>query len=70
MLHVSHSMGCSCGDAVSHFIRCLRTHIEEDDGFGDEVQDFELGLIDVDGTMDARTDADGGTADSGEHHTG
>ncbi|XBA84058.1 ORF2 [torque teno Delphinidae virus 55] len=49
-LHVTHSMGCNCGDPIGHLLQCVRTHIEEDDGFEDALVAFELDDAFIDDT--------------------
>ncbi|XBA83935.1 ORF2 [torque teno Delphinidae virus 54] len=61
MLYVTHSMGCNCGEPVEHLLQCIRTHVEDDDGFEDAVTDFDI-IQNLEDLED--TGAAGGSADA------
>ncbi|XBA83929.1 ORF2 [torque teno Delphinidae virus 52] len=55
-IYLFHGAFCDCGEPVQHLIKCLHSHITEDDGFGDEELTF---------AMDAPFDDDGDGGDTG-----
>ncbi|XBA83914.1 ORF2 [torque teno Delphinidae virus 48] len=56
-LYITHGLFCDCGEPVEHLLRCVRTHIEEDDGFEDELLTFAMDAPFEDG--DVRVIEDG-----------